>query len=135
MRTCEGCGVEFEGAAQARFHSDACRKASRRRELAPEIPGAREDVIERAAARGLDLSDPVFVELSVGAREIPVPEPPVDPPELAPESRRRGRVPAISEDAYVRLMLSEPYIIDAKRAERYARWRYQGVLEGKVASL
>lgn len=41
----------------------------------------------------------------------------------------------ISEDAYVKLMLAEPNILDRKRAARYARWRYKGVLEGKVASL
>jgi hypothetical protein len=41
----------------------------------------------------------------------------------------------ISEDEYVKLMLSEPAILDEKRAERYARWRYRGVLEGRVASL
>lgn len=41
----------------------------------------------------------------------------------------------ISEEEYVRLCLSEPAILDEKRAERYARWRYQGVLAGRVASL
>jgi hypothetical protein len=109
---------------------------ARQRELAPPLPGAREDVIEKAAKRGLDLSDPAFVEVSVGARELPIPEPKPEPEELAPQppAPTRRTLP-ISEDAYVRLMLAEPAILDYKRAERYARWRYRGVLEGKVAGL
>lgn len=41
----------------------------------------------------------------------------------------------ISEEEYVRLSLAEPNILDRRRAARYARWRYRGVLAGKVAAL
>jgi len=44
-RTCENCGIEFEGAPQARFHSDACRKAfarAKERGLADESLPARQ---------------------------------------------------------------------------------------------
>ena len=33
LKPCLNCGVEFEGAPQAKFHSDACRKAYARQEV------------------------------------------------------------------------------------------------------
>jgi hypothetical protein len=54
--------------------------------------------------------------------------------EPTPPAPTRRTLP-ISEDAYVRLMLAEPAILDYKRAERYARWRYRGVLAGRVSAL
>jgi hypothetical protein len=52
-----------------------------------------------------------------------------------PVAKPSPRSLPLSEEAYVELMLSEPHILDRKRAERYARWRYRGVVKGEVAGL
>jgi hypothetical protein len=42
LRECVNCGVSFEGSPQARFHSDACRKAYARRRLVDETLPVRD---------------------------------------------------------------------------------------------
>jgi hypothetical protein len=38
-KRCENCGIRFEAAPQARFHSDACRKAFSRKTVEEDDPG------------------------------------------------------------------------------------------------
>jgi len=112
LKTCLNCGAEYEGSPQSRFHSNACRVAYSRREVAhDETPKE---------------------ELAHSVR-VPEPEP------AQQEQPRRTRTPAISEEEYVREMMKLPPLKDDRdhreRQERYARWRYQGYCAGEVASL
>jgi len=43
--------------------------------------------------------------------------------------------PALTEEEYVRLMMSDSRLLNRRRAERYARWRYREFVRGEVASL
>lgn len=44
MRTCEVCGVEFEGTSRARFCGGTCRKRNHDRGQTPGTPGLSEQV-------------------------------------------------------------------------------------------
>lgn len=102
--------------------SPAEKQARYRERKREEAQAAVDERRVESELRGeLGLEDPVLDALVAAA-------------ELLAEPRRTRELP-VSEDAYVKLMLSEPHILDRRRAERYARWRYRGVLAGRVASL
>jgi len=47
LKTCQGCGIEYEGAAQSKFHSPACRMAFvRRGEVEQDEEVARPEVAQ-----------------------------------------------------------------------------------------
>jgi len=57
------------------------------------------------------------------------------PPEDIGSGSLTQRTLPFSEDEYVAQALSHLSLLNRRRAERYARWRYQNFLRGEVASL
>ena len=105
---------------EKRYSSRAEQQAAYRERQRAAQAEVEERQAESVMRVKLGIDDPVLDALVVAAESIAKPAP---------------RSLPISEDEYVKLMLSEPAILDEKRAERYARWRYRGVVEGRVASL
>ena len=143
-RICAHCGTAFEGPPQARFCSDAHRKAHAR---AGEV-GQRSTV----AAAEVGQEKAVEVGQSLPAAEE------VGQVEVAQGPARR--VPLVSLERYVSDALDAalaysksigesdaPYTVAEgivltnrrrdrlERAKRYAEWRYGGFVDGSIASL
>ena len=119
LKQCLNCGLEFDGAPQSRFHSDACRKAYSRKLGLQDSP-------QELEAGHLLASEP-------GQQSEK--EEPGQALSAEQEQPRRTRTPSISEEEYVRMALSRNDLFDRARAERYARWRYREFCAGEVASL
>jgi len=133
LKTCLNCGVEFEGAAQARFHSNACRMAYKRRELAQAEPeGGQELELEQASEQELAqvLAEPVQ-RLSAAISEAEYVRRTVAEAALYADSIGEIDKPTKRGDNEFTNLRSDRL----KRAEGYARWRYRGYLSGEVASL
>lgn len=136
IKNCLSCGVEFEGSAQARFHSDACRKAYARRGsvVMPETE-----------------VDPSLPVKQIGETPIAL----VEQPEMIEFEGKflpRVRILSVDEETYVAHWLGEAKVFHEQtsrqatqatqtlkdrleRAERYARWRYRGFVTGEIVSL
>jgi hypothetical protein len=140
LKTCLYCQTEFEGSPQSRFHSNACRVAYGRKlahengqELEQAEPGSGE--VEQAAE--------VAHETLGASSETPErpPSPPLTENEYVEQTLAEALAFSISiGETDAPLKLGTETLVNRRRdrlrrAERYAHWRYQGYLEGKVANL
>jgi len=158
LKSCLNCGVEFEGASQARFHSDACRKAYARRELGrmdgrePGQSRTGEEVGQALSAHQEQLIRDAFGYAASESRSKAERD--------ATARRITGKVSLpLTEEEYVRRTVAEALAYSVsigetdapvkigdyehtnrrtdrlRRAGAYARWRWAGFHAGEIASL
>jgi hypothetical protein len=154
MRTCEGCGIEFEGAPQARFHSDACRKAFSRR-ADPSLPVRQlrtEKIVELdEGPLGEEVDAEQLLREGLGyaksesrtkaerdataARILGTSGPTIPSLEVYVEEAKAGARKHHAEQSPDARDSTKELEVRIARAEAYARWRYKGFLAGEIASL
>jgi hypothetical protein len=160
-KECLNCGIEFEGSPQSRFHSDACRKAYSRRQGgqkdgAPSPESGHGEVLAetRTEVEEQEIRDRFGYATSETRTQAE---------RQAVANRITGKTKSEmpSLEQYIATVIAEaaayadsigeddkPVLLHGhtepianrrsdriKRAERYARWRYEGYLTGEVASL
>jgi hypothetical protein len=137
VKTCLNCGVEFDGSAQARFHSEACRKAYGRRSVEEVVPVLALDAEQAERDRwGYSPSETrTKVERDAAAQRM---------------LGRESMLP--SEEVYVKQCVELARLHHAQtspdardstvnletrlaQAEAYAHWRYRGFMAGEIESL
>jgi hypothetical protein len=152
LKTCLHCGVEFEGAPQARFHADACRKAYNRelgqkegensdiqgpgRELGQTLSEAEEQALRdrfgyaKSETRTKAERDAVAAQIIGRASETLTEDAYVAECMKLPPLVAAQAPPSQPQTTY-----EERYAAARRRQEAYARWRYRGWRSGEVASL